>query len=127
VEQFDVQSPELTVLETILFSARLRLDPKIIRTEEMTKAFCKQVLEDVELNELAHCLVGNEDGAGLSFDQRKRLSIAVELAASPSVLFLCVIFLCAELIVVVGPFSPSALLYLTVTNQHLGWMQEVLY
>ena len=26
VEQFDVQSPELTVRETVLFSARLRLD-----------------------------------------------------------------------------------------------------
>ncbi|KAG7358645.1 ABC-2 type transporter [Nitzschia inconspicua] len=88
VEQFDVQSPELTVLETVLFSARMRLDPRIVRTEEMTVAFCKQVLTDVELDTLAHSLVGNDNGSGLSFEQKKRLSIAVELAASPSVLFL---------------------------------------
>ena len=88
VEQFDVQSPELTVLETVLFSARMRLDPRIARTEDMTLTFCKQVLADVELDSLANSLVGNESGSGLSFEQKKRLSIAVELAASPSVLFL---------------------------------------
>ena len=88
VEQFDSQSPELTVLETVLFSARLRLDPKLVRTEDLTIQFCKKVLEDVELNCLANSLVGDEDGTGLSFEQRKRLSIAIELAASPSLLFL---------------------------------------
>jgi ABC-type multidrug transport system ATPase subunit len=88
VEQFDVQSPELTVLETVLFSARMRLDPRIARTEDRIMAFCEQILADVELNMLAHSLVGNENGSGLSFEQKKRLSIAVELAASPSVLFL---------------------------------------
>lgn len=30
----------------------------------------------------------NEGTAGLSFEQKKRLSIAVELAASPSIIFL---------------------------------------
>lgn len=88
VEQFDIQSPELTVLETVLFSARMRLDPKIAKTEDMTLAFCKQILADVELDALANSLVGTENGSGLSFEQKKRLSIAVELAASPSVLFL---------------------------------------
>jgi ABC-type multidrug transport system ATPase subunit len=90
VEQFDIQSPELTVLETVLFSARMRLDPRIVRTEDMVLAYCKQVLADVELDALAHSLVGTENGSGLSFEQKKRLSIAVELAASPSVLFLYV-------------------------------------
>ena len=33
-------------------------------------------------------LVGSDKGVGFSFEQKKRLSIAVELAASPSVLFL---------------------------------------
>ena len=32
--------------------------------------------------------MGTEDDHGLSFEQKKRLSIAVELAASPSVVFL---------------------------------------
>jgi ABC-type multidrug transport system ATPase subunit len=88
VEQFDVQSPELTVRETIVFSARLRLDPAIVGTDEEKLAFVDQIIKDVELSDLADSLVGSGEGVGLSFEQKKRLSIAVELAASPSVLFL---------------------------------------
>lgn len=88
VEQFDVQSPELTVRETVIFSARLRLEAKRVDTEEERIAFVDQILKDMELSELANVLVGTENGIGLSFEQKKRLSIAVELAASPSVLFL---------------------------------------
>lgn len=88
VEQFDVQSPELTVRETAIFSARLRLDPLIVEKDEDILAFVDRILKDVELSELADSLVGSDEGVGLSFEQKKRLSIAVELAASPSVLFL---------------------------------------
>jgi ABC-type multidrug transport system ATPase subunit len=88
VEQFDVQSPELTVLETVLFSARLRLDPHQVQTDEEKIQFCRAVLTAVELDGLEDFSVGDEDNGGLSFEQKKRLSIAVELAASPSVLFL---------------------------------------
>ena len=88
VEQFDVQSPELTVRETVIFSARLRLDPKVVRTDEEKLDFVDQILQDMELSDLKNVLVGTEDGVGLSFEQKKRLSIAVELAASPSILFL---------------------------------------
>jgi ABC-type multidrug transport system ATPase subunit len=92
VEQFDVQSPELTVLETVVFSARLRLglrlDPKIVQNDKDKLAFVDQILKEVELSDLAGSLVGTDEGGGLSFEQKKRLSIAVELAASPSVLFL---------------------------------------
>ena len=88
MEQFDVQSPELTVRETVIFSARLRLDPKLVTTDEERLAFVDQILNDMELSDLANALVGTEDGVGLSFEQKKRLSIAVELSASPSVLFL---------------------------------------
>ena len=88
VEQFDVQSPELTVRETVLFSARLRLDPALVDTDEKKQAHVDQVLEATELSSLANALVGSEESGGLSFEQKKRLSIAVELAASPSILFL---------------------------------------
>jgi ABC-type multidrug transport system ATPase subunit len=86
--QFDVQSPELTVLETVVFSARIRLDPKIVQNDKDKLAFVDQILKEVELSDLAGSLVGTDEGGGLSFEQKKRLSIAVELAASPSVLFL---------------------------------------
>ena len=88
VEQFDVQSPELTVRESVLFSARLRLDPSQVGSDEETQTLVDQILEDVELSVLANALVGSEETGGLSFEQKKRLSIAVELAASPSILFL---------------------------------------
>ena len=88
VEQFDVQSPELTVRETVLFSARLRLEPSHVDSDEKVQAFVDQILDDVELSVLANALVGSEEAGGLSFEQKKRLSISVELAASPSILFL---------------------------------------
>ena len=87
VEQFDVQSPELTVRETVIFSARLRLDPALVGDDKDKVEFCDQILKEVELEELAGSLVGTDEN-GLSFEQKKRLSIAVELAASPSILFL---------------------------------------
>ena len=88
VEQFDVQSPQLTIRETVLFSARLRLDAKKVKTDEEKQNFSDQVLRTLELTSLADCLVGSDEEGGLSFEQRKRLSIAVELAASPSIIFL---------------------------------------
>ena len=88
VEQFDVQSPQLTVRETVLFSARMRLDPKKVKTDEDKQKFCHQVLRTLELTTLADSLVGSEEEGGLTFEQKKRLSIAVELAASPSIIFL---------------------------------------
>jgi ABC-type multidrug transport system ATPase subunit len=50
--------------------------------------FVDHVLRTLELQSLADCLVGDIDSGGLSFEQRKRLSIAIELAASPSIIFL---------------------------------------
>ena len=88
VEQFDIQSPQLTVRETVLFSARLRLDFNRVKTDKEKEHFCDTVIRTLELTPLAHCLVGSNEGGGLSFEQKKRLSIAVELAASPSILFL---------------------------------------
>lgn len=88
VEQFDVQSPELTIRETVLFSAKLRLDASLVESDDDIQAFVDHVLDEVELYKLRDTLVGTDEGAGLSFEQTKRLSIAVELAASPSILFL---------------------------------------
>jgi ABC-type multidrug transport system ATPase subunit len=89
VEQFDVQTPQLTVEETIMFSAKLRLDQRDIEGgDQGVQAFVRNIMEDVELEVLASSLVGTDETGGLSFEQKKRLSIAVELAASPSIIFL---------------------------------------
>jgi ABC-type lipoprotein export system ATPase subunit len=90
VEQFDVQSPELTVRETVAFSARLRLDsnhPELKEDEDKLR-FVDSILKLLELINIEKVQVGSYDEGGLSFEQRKRLAIAVELAGSPSILFL---------------------------------------
>ena len=47
-----------------------------------------RVIDMLELTNEADMLVGSTDEGGLTFEQKKRLSIAAELAASPSILFL---------------------------------------
>jgi ABC-type multidrug transport system ATPase subunit len=66
VEQFDVQSPELTVRETVLFSARLRLDALIVDSDKKLQEFVDYVLNEVELTGLARALIGGSEGNGLS-------------------------------------------------------------
>lgn len=89
VEQFDTQTAQLTIRETCEFSAKLRLestDPAV--TPESTKKFIDQTLDMLELTPIQDLLVGSDDTGGLSFEQKKRLSIAVELVANPSIIFL---------------------------------------
>ena len=46
------------------------------------------MLHLVELAPLRDLLVGAPGGTGLSLEQRKRLTIAVELVANPAIIFL---------------------------------------
>ncbi|KAJ8750443.1 hypothetical protein K2173_015582 [Erythroxylum novogranatense] len=85
-EQNDIHSPCLTVLESLLFSAWLRLPSEVdIGTQQ---AFVNEVMELVELTSLSGALVGLPGIDGLSTEQRKRLTIAVELIANPSIVFM---------------------------------------
>ena len=52
------------------------------------REFVKDVMDIVELTPLRHTLVGIPGQSGLSVEQRKRLTIAVELVANPSVIFM---------------------------------------
>ncbi|XP_057798300.1 pleiotropic drug resistance protein 3-like isoform X2 [Salvia miltiorrhiza] len=84
-EQTDIHSPQITVEESVIFSAWLRLDPQI---HPKTKSdFVKEVLEIIELDGIKDALVGIPGVNGLSTEQRKRLTIAVELVANPSIIF----------------------------------------
>lgn len=85
-EQTDIHSPQITVEESVLFSAWLRLAPQI---DSKTKAaFVREVLETIELDGVKDSLVGIPGVSGLSTEQRKRLTIAVELVANPSIIFM---------------------------------------
>lgn len=50
--------------------------------------FVEEVMELIELNPLRNALVGLPGVDGLSTEQRKRLTIAVELVANPSIIFM---------------------------------------
>jgi ATP-binding cassette subfamily G (WHITE) protein 2 (SNQ2) len=84
-EQNDVHEPTATVLESLLFSARLRQN---YGTPDEDKVIhVHQIMDLLELTPLRHAIVGTP-GSGLSIEQRKRLTLATELVAKPSLLFL---------------------------------------
>ncbi|KAJ4718241.1 Pleiotropic drug resistance ABC transporter [Melia azedarach] len=85
-EQNDIHSPHVTVYESLLYSAWLRLPQEV--DSETRKMFIEEVMELVELNPLRQALVGLPGVNGLSTEQRKRLTIAVELVANPSIIFM---------------------------------------
>ncbi|KAL0354749.1 UNVERIFIED_CONTAM: ABC transporter G family member 39 [Sesamum radiatum] len=85
-EQNDIHSPYVTVYESLLFSAWLRLPPDV--DSETRKMFVEKVMELVELTPIRGGLVGLPGVSGLSAEQRKRLTIAVELVANPSIIFM---------------------------------------
>ncbi|PQQ21262.1 pleiotropic drug resistance protein 1 [Prunus yedoensis var. nudiflora] len=85
-EQNDIHSPHVTVHESLIYSAWLRLPPEV--KSETRKMFIEEVMELVELTSLRQALVGLPGVNGLSTEQRKRLTIAVELVANPSIIFM---------------------------------------
>src|SRR5205807_6675388 len=81
VPQDDIIHRDLTVDRALYYAARLRLPSDF--TQAQIKQRINEVLEDVEMTYRRKLLVSK-----LSGGQRKRVSIAMELLANPSVFFL---------------------------------------
>jgi ABC-type multidrug transport system ATPase subunit len=85
VPQDDLLLEELTVFENLWFSARLCLS-------DLNKSEIKQridhLLQQLDLEEIAHLKVGSTLNKLISGGQRKRVNIALELLREPSVLFI---------------------------------------
>ncbi|KAL8279014.1 hypothetical protein RQP46_008683 [Phenoliferia psychrophenolica] len=67
-----------------IFSALLRQDGNKTREEKLM--FAEEVIDLLELGPIADALVGNPEVGGLGVEERKRLTIGVELAAHPDFL-----------------------------------------
>ncbi|CAI4034881.1 hypothetical protein SMKI_12G0170 [Saccharomyces mikatae IFO 1815] len=83
VQQQDIHIAELTVRESLQFSARMRRPQSIPDTEKME--YVEKIISILEMQEFSEALVG-EIGHGLNVEQRKKLSIGVELVGKPDLL-----------------------------------------
>eukprot|EP00611_Tribonema_gayanum_P003869 TRINITY_DN130_c1_g1_i1.p1 TRINITY_DN130_c1_g1~~TRINITY_DN130_c1_g1_i1.p1 ORF type:complete len:1263 (+),score=431.44 TRINITY_DN130_c1_g1_i1:191-3979(+) len=87
VEQNDVHSPVVTVREAVMFSATMRLEEADFPPDKRTE-LVDAILKILELDVISGRLIGSEATGGLSGEERKRVTIAVELASNPSLIFL---------------------------------------
>ncbi|ODV86674.1 hypothetical protein CANARDRAFT_6250 [[Candida] arabinofermentans NRRL YB-2248] len=83
VQQQDIHLQTSTVREALRFSAYLRQDSQISKAEK--DAYVENVIQILEMSKYADAIVGVA-GEGLNVEQRKRLTIGVELAAKPQLL-----------------------------------------
>lgn len=85
VQQQDLHLETSTVREALRFSALLRQTAAISREEKF--AYVEKVIEMLNMECFSEAIVGSP-GEGLNIEQRKLLTIGVELAAKPNILFL---------------------------------------
>ncbi|KAI9088636.1 hypothetical protein K1719_029750 [Acacia pycnantha] len=85
VRQEDLLFSQLTVRETLSFATELQL-PGISSVEERDE-YVKNLLFKLGLVSCADTIVGDAKVRGISGGEKKRLSLACELLASPSVIF----------------------------------------
>ena len=78
-EQMDLHDGTATIREALNFSAILRQDRNIPKEEKL--AYVDKIIELLELNDIQDAII-----MSLGVEQRKRLTIGVELAAKPSLL-----------------------------------------
>ncbi|KAK3016996.1 hypothetical protein RJ639_006562 [Escallonia herrerae] len=87
VEKLDAHQPYLSVRESLQFSAALRLSQAIDPTSR--RIHVELVLNQLGLMLYSNHLVGSlRNATGKTFEIAKKMTIAVELAANPSILFL---------------------------------------
>jgi ABC-type multidrug transport system ATPase subunit/ABC-type multidrug transport system permease subunit len=78
-EQMDLHDNTSTIREALEFSALLRQDRNIPKQEKLD--YVDQIIDLLELNDIQDAIIGS-----LNVEQKKRVTIGVELAAKPSLL-----------------------------------------
>ncbi|KAF2119900.1 pleiotropic drug resistance protein, ABC superfamily [Lophiotrema nucula] len=83
VQQEDIHLPTTTVREALEFSAQLR-QPSV-KTSSERSDYVQHIINVLDMSSYAEAVIG-VPGEGLNVEQRKRLSIAVEMVARPELL-----------------------------------------
>ena len=86
VDQDDYLMPTLTVYETIVTSALLRLPKSMPYDAKKLRAL--ETMSELGILGIKDQLIGNETNRGISGGEKRRVAIACELVTSPSILFL---------------------------------------
>ncbi|XP_057481801.1 ABC transporter G family member 21-like [Actinidia eriantha] len=86
VSQDDVLYPHLTILETLAYTALLRLPDKLTKDEKIEHA--ELVIMELGLTRCRNNIVGGPLFRGVSGGERKRVSIGQEMLVNPSLLLL---------------------------------------
>lgn len=86
VNQDDIMIPTLTVYETVLNSALLRLPNSMPFAVKQSKVL--QILAELKISHIKDVLIGSDLERGISGGEKRRVAIACELVTSPSILFL---------------------------------------
>ncbi|KAI8140088.1 ABC-2 type transporter-domain-containing protein [Fennellomyces sp. T-0311] len=86
-EQMDVHQPMSTVREAMRFSAYMRQDVGV--SKEDKDAYVEEIIQLLEMEDIGDAQIGTvEEGSGISVEERKRLTIGMELVSKPKLLFL---------------------------------------
>jgi len=86
VPQEDVMLREMTVHETLTFAAIAKGDAEM--TFQEAAILVDDVMDVLGLTELRDSIIGDENIRGISGGQRKRVNVAIEVVAKPTLLFL---------------------------------------
>lgn len=86
VTQDDVLYPHLTVLETLTYTALLRLPMKLTKQEKVQQV--EVIVMELGLTRCRNNVVGGPLFRGISGGERKRVSIGQEMLVNPSLLLL---------------------------------------
>eukprot|EP00854_Cymbomonas_tetramitiformis_P010873 gene10873-12869_t len=86
VPQDDTIFGDLTVLENLVFSAKLRLPPNF--NLERQKNIVQGVVNALQLENIQNSVVGTVEARGISGGQKKRVNIGLEMVTDPTMLFL---------------------------------------
>lgn len=84
IPQDDILLTDLSVIDTVQFSAEYRLDARW--SSALRNQWISYVLQVLHIDRIGHSPIGDTYKRGVSGGERKRVNIAVELAANPSIL-----------------------------------------